>query len=409
VYAAASLLITGSSLASAGTPTIASFSAGPDQTLTYPSDLSTLPDEHTTIIPLPVVNPALPQRYLFFASSSISQGNAGAVVLETTDLQNFHFARGYSSPVISPPVRFTLCNPTYDLEFDENYAAPGSVVQDPTRPLGDLIMLYEAENHCPGGVWQQPFYATVGFARSADWGKSWPPPVDSEFGGTQRHPVLKISTPEPTTPEMPPVALGNALPSAFVDTNARGESHVYVVYDLVGPGADGFLRVARALVDGEPRLRFHKWDNGAFSQPGIGGADSAALPAHGCVGFQTMGEISYNDDLGLYLMTYVCVSLQLVQGKLEPYQAAWYYATATNLAQQDWTTPQMIENTQFPVTQGCGIGGSGTSFDGWYPSTMSPGAAPGHTSLTGEVFFMNGCDTGLQRQFMSRTFTITTN
>jgi hypothetical protein len=68
-----------------------------------------------------------------------------AVVLETTDLQTFTFASGYSSQVMSVPVRFTTCNPTYDSEFDENYAGPGSVVQDPTRPAGNLIMIYEAE------------------------------------------------------------------------------------------------------------------------------------------------------------------------------------------------------------------------------------------------------------------------
>jgi hypothetical protein len=32
-----------------------------------------------------------------------------------------------------PPVDFTHCNSAYDTEFDENYAAPESVVQDPTR------------------------------------------------------------------------------------------------------------------------------------------------------------------------------------------------------------------------------------------------------------------------------------
>ncbi len=37
---------------------------------------------------------------------------------------------------------------------------------------------------------------------------------------------------------------------------------------------------------------------------------------------------------------------------------------------------------------------------------MSPGAAAGHTKLTGKVFFINGCDTG-KRTFASRTFTIT--
>ena len=73
---------------------------------------------------------------------------------------------------MAPPTAIDQCNPTYQTEFDGNYAAPGSVVQDPTLPPGNLIMLYEAENHCPGGVNQQPFYATVGFARSSDNGKT---------------------------------------------------------------------------------------------------------------------------------------------------------------------------------------------------------------------------------------------
>ena len=38
---------------------------------------------------------------------------------------------------------------------------------------------------------------------------------------------------------------------------------------------------------------------------------------------------------------------------------------------------------------------------------MSPGAAAGHTKLTGMIFFQNGCDTGA-RVFASRTFTIAT-
>ena len=119
-----------------------------------------------------------------------------------------------------------------------------------------------------------------------------------------------------------------------------------------------------------------------------------------------MAQISYNDALRLYLMTFVCVSLQPdQQGVLQPYQAAWYFSTATSLDSQNWTAPQTIENSQFPVTQGCG-GGSGRSFDGWYPSFMSPGSAAGNTSSSGHVFFMNGCDIGA-RTFMARTFTIT--
>ena len=40
-----------------------------------------------------------------------------------------------------PSVDFMHCDFAYDTEFNENYAAPGAVVQDPTRPTGNLIML----------------------------------------------------------------------------------------------------------------------------------------------------------------------------------------------------------------------------------------------------------------------------
>ncbi|MGD0947975.1 MAG: hypothetical protein ABSA52_11130 [Candidatus Binatia bacterium] len=377
------------------------FSVGPDEALTYPSDLTSLPDEHTTFIP----PPAGSDTYLVFAAT-FGATTGAPVVLETTDLQTFTLAAGYTQPVMSPPLHFTTCKSSYDPEFDLNYAAPGSVVQDPTLPPGNLIMIYEAENHCPGGVWQQPFYVTVGFTRSSDNGNTWPQPVDSELGGPDRYPVLKISTPEPTTAEQPPVPLGDALPSAFVDGNNLG-NNLYVTYHFVGPGSDGLARVARATLGGDGQLSFLKWHNGAFSEPGIGGLDSGVLPSHGCTGYQDMAHISYNDALGVYLMTFVCVSLE--QGPTsvsEPYQAAWYFSTATSLDDQNWAAPQLIENSQFPVTQACGIDGSGAAFDGWYPSFVSPGAAADHTSASGRVFFMNGCDTG-KRTFMSRTFAIT--
>jgi uncharacterized protein (TIGR03437 family) len=84
----------------------------------------------------------------------------------------------------------------------------------------------------------------------------------------------------------------------------------------------------------------------------------------------------------------------------------WYYSTATSLALQDWTTPQLIANSQFPVTTPCPGQTMGDQVDGWYPSLMSPGAASGHTKLSGYVFFFSGCAGAGTRQMMSRTFTI---
>jgi hypothetical protein len=274
---------------------IKSISVGPDQTLIYPSALTTLPDEHTTFFPLSVAN----STYLVFAASNIGGGLSGTVALETLDLKTFTYASGYPNPVMVPPVHFTACNPTYDTEFDENYAAPGSVLQDPTRPAGHFIMIYEAENHCPGGANQGNFYAIVGLVRSPDYGKTWPAPVNSEFGNIFRRPVLKIKTPEPTTAPPPGTsypARGDAIPSAFIDTTPQGEHYIYASYLFFGATADGYLRMARAKL-GERRLDFEKWYKGSFSRPGIAGLDSGVTPTHGCAGttaqYQHGGSISY--------------------------------------------------------------------------------------------------------------------
>jgi len=85
----------------------------------------------------------------------------------------------------------------------------------PTLPAGNLMILYEAENHCPGGVNQQPFYATIGFARSSDNGKTWPAPATGPLGNAARHPVLKSNELEPSTPH---TAMGDAIPSGFPDS-----------------------------------------------------------------------------------------------------------------------------------------------------------------------------------------------
>lgn len=377
----------GSYVAAEPVPPISSFSVGPDETPTYPG-LPVLPDEHTTFIP-PAAGSS---TWLVFAANAKNASNlSGAVVLQTADLRTFSYASGYTSPVMVAPVPFSSCKAAWDPEFDLNYASPGTVLQDPTRAAGNLVMIYEAENHCPGGVWQHDFYATVGFARSSDGGKSWPAPVDAELGGTNRYPVLRNPTPEPSTPENPTEAIGNAIPSAFLEGD-----DLYVTYVAPGPGADGFLRVARAALGGSGTIAFSKWKDGSFSSPGLGGADDPMIAAKGCVGHQGMGQISHDDALGLYLLTFVCSGTS---------QGAWYYSVATSLERQSWSAPRLIDGSLFPVTSGCASDGTGTHFDGWYPSFVSSGVPAGHLALSGSVFFMNGCDRGT-RSFAARTFTI---
>jgi len=378
----------------AGATPVITMSVGADETLSYPSSMPSLPDEHTTIFP-PVAGSG---TYLFFAATSLTGGTSGTVVLETSDLLTFSPASGYAAQVMTSPVRFGTCNPTYDTEFDENYAAQGSVVQDPTLPAGNLIMIYEAENHCPGGKNQYPFYATVGFMRSSDNGKTWPTPANGEFGNASRYPVLTPAGSESTAP--PGVAIGNAIPSAIVDGN-----YIYVPYiSLPAPPAvsDGKLRIARALLGGNGQITFTKWNNGSFSTPGIGGADSTMLPAGGCVGGQGMPSIYHFDPLGIYVLLFVCRNTQT-------HEAGWYFSTATSLELQDWSVPQLIQNSQTTLSVPCpgeGANGNGQQFDGWFPSLMSPGAASGHIGQAGYAFAFTGCNTGM-RTFVRRTFAIT--
>jgi hypothetical protein len=380
---------------------VSSFSVGTtDNPTTYPtSTLTSFPDEHVTFMPSSAAN-----GYLVFASSAVTGGTGGAVVLQTQDLQNFSFATslGYAEQVMTPPVAFSDCqDSTYNVEFDENYVGPGTVVQDPTLPPGNLIMIYEAENHCPGGNYQFQYYATAGLARSFDNGQTWPAPIAAEFGGPNRYPVLKSSTPEPNFQNN--VSLGDAIPSAYVDGN-----FLYVIYEYVtspSTPTTNMMRIARAnlmadrvVSKGMNGLQFHKWYNRSFSQDGIAGLDTSPLPAAGCPGNQRQGSLSRDDDLGVYVMLFVCIYTHPSS------QAAWYYSTATSLDRQDWTTPQLVAGSLGTYST-CNNGMSG-QFDGFYPSMMSPGAPQGHIYNTGRIYFLNGCEAGTNRIFDYREFTI---
>ena len=205
---------------------------------------------------------------------------------------------------------------------------------------------------------------------------------------------------------------GDAIPTAFIDDVASG-GFLYVVYENTGASAlqpDGYLRVARAPLGNAGPLAFTKWHQGGWSQPGVGGLDGAVTPQRGCgdSGYQDAGQITYVEPLQLYLLTFVCVKLQMTQaGTYSPFEGGWYFSTATSLETQNWSAPQAIDGSTAPVTSSPTAGcPSGAIFDGWYPSFVTPGSKAGHLGSTGRVFYLKGCDGGTSgRAFTSKTFT----
>ncbi len=168
--------------------------------------LSTLADEHSTILP-PGTLPGHPD-YLFFVATrtNLNPISSGVVVLsgsgpDARGQWTLDFAPDYgpydpanpagsqNGQIFLSPMDHDLCPTVTELDrqdrtFDLNYADPGSVVVDPTNRAdqgpGRLLMVYEGTNRCiglPGGNNVQPgtsFYSTIAVATSNDDGHSWP-------------------------------------------------------------------------------------------------------------------------------------------------------------------------------------------------------------------------------------------
>jgi hypothetical protein len=229
-----------------------------------------------------------------------------------------------------------------DQTFDLNYAAPGSIVFDPTSSAGSLLMIYEGTNTCfgtTGGPRSTGFYSSVGVATSLDYGRHWPTYHDnSSFafvplpcqnttagpnawgmatatpngavgpGEVYEGNLTQLTPPSnygryavlsPTKSIAQAMALGTPIPggamgdaemSAFLDDVSGSVSpYVYTIYNdnlgsgpLADPNEIGGLSIARAQLNGgAARLSFEKWNQGWVSSPGVGGYDSPIFPNNG--------------------------------------------------------------------------------------------------------------------------------
>jgi len=337
-------------------------------------------DEHQSIFAPDALNGN--SDYLFFVASRTQLDNdTGVVVLSgvpgmepdpNTGQWTLDFAKDYgyypnaipcATPDASPtssiaPYAAVFLSPTgsgcpdvndgqpspdprhQDQTFDLNYAAPGSIIFDPTSGAGNLLMVYEGTNTCfgnTGGSRSNGFYSSIGVATSLDYGHTWPTyhdnssfafvplPCQNTTAGPNAWPAATPNdatgpgkvyegnnrqlTPPPNygryavlsptksiaeamalgTP-IPGGAMGDAEMSAFLDNvNASPSPYVYTIYndnlgsgELADPNEIGGLSIARAQLNGgAARLSFEKWNQGWVSSPGVGGYDSPIFPNNG--------------------------------------------------------------------------------------------------------------------------------
>ncbi len=416
------------------------FSVSPNQTLDYPKgQFLALPDEHQTFIPKREGSSDPLGSWVIAAMLHRVHGtNYGwTFLLETEDLLHLRLVPGAGDPAHGGAIFWPAhglqsgaagCNYTGVTHFDEQYAAPGSVLWDPTQ--GSQIMIYEAEIHCPyskggGGTG----WISVGIAHSVKrvdaQGRArfiWPQPVAAHGYegnwldyGNGRYAGLTIPGVPQTTGEFQGF-YGNALPSAFIDdVKPSGEKYLYVLYSFSGSPArrgDGKVHVARAKL-GAPKLQFKKWYKGGWNAPGV----QTTLPAMQDDGLEPAGcdalpsadshaQITYNEALGLYMLTYTCTRLDCSTKPCKRTSMSWFYRTTRDLGTQNWSDPQLIENSTYPIPNTTGKDGNTHYFlNGGYPTFMTPGCEPGHIGLTGYVFLLDGDPLG-QRVFARRKFVI---
>lgn len=410
--------------------------------------------------------------YLFFVAAGTKLDvSIGSVVLSggsgpdkngqwTFDIPKTDGYGAYSSgfgDVFHAPIMQGRCpvvadgNPAHqDSTFDLEYAAPGSIVKDPTSPAGNLLMIYEGVNPCAGdngGTKQgngNP-YISAGVATSMDYGQTWAayramptfsfvalPDSNKTQGpdapnGALGSAVCMGNNCSVTPPAaygrypalMPPASLAaiiatgqslssgisDAEPSAFVDDVGGGSTpylylpHGYIPGDLapaLPDGRKGDLALARAQLNGgSAPLTFFKWDGKAFSSQGVQGTESAILPdgSFANCGASNQGRsqssINYVEPTEQYVLLFVCSSPgDPANAGAGKFGSAWFYSTSYDLSDPTlWSTPQEVLGSWSVWDNSDGC----PDYKGWYPSLMSLDNKPGHLSTTGYIFYLWGC------------------
>jgi hypothetical protein len=362
-----------------------------------------VPDEHTAVLPLP----GQWGTFLVFTGGH-TPTSSGTIVMTTTDFLHFDDASayGYVSPIMKPleprdpgVVDQTECTPANDTLFDDNYSAPGSVFPDPGSH-GTWLMLYEAENHCRLDMMVEPFYASVGVARSLDQGQTWPDPafLSPGYDSLMRYQGASSQSAKPTNNFS---YVGDAIPSGLVS-----DGYVYAYYTDFILGGTYQIEVARARDDASDPLTFWKfdaatgWNTPASSRDGpVPGEGSSLItfPTGFVCGEVGVQEVVLDENWvelrpwgRLFVMTMECDNRdngKTAAAGVTP-QGAWFYSTTRSLERQEWSAPAIISNTlQY-------IDCTTTQFDGYYPSFVSPLLPPAHLGARGHALYLTGSTLG---------------
>jgi hypothetical protein len=410
--------------------------------------------------------------YLFFVAAGTGvNSNIGAVVLSggsgpdengqwTFDIPITDSYGQYGSGfghVLHAPIAEGRCPllghaADQDATFDLEYAAPGSIVKDPTSGPGSLLMVYEGVNPCAGctdGTKDKDgVYISLGVATSVDYGHSW-----AAYRGSPTFDFVELPKANKTQgPNAPAGALGSAVcmgndcttpppaaygrylilsppaslpalmatgqhlstlmangePSAFLDDVGPGSApYLYIVHGYkpgkgwgnpsLPDGRSNDLMIARGQLNGGAvPLSFVKWDGTAWASPGIGGmgaqivADGSYRNCGDLAQDRSAGSISYVIPTHQYLLTFVCAS------PTDP-ASGQGAGKATGAAWFYSTSYDLSDPSQWSSPQE--IIGSWDPFDdagcndwkGFYPTFMSLGRKPGHLWANGYVFYLWGC------------------
>lgn len=216
--------------------------------------------------------------------------------------------------VMSAGVASTTLGPSRS-GFDANYGGVYGVFPSTST---DLLAVYHGEEHVCGSY--IPFIMGVGLARSGDGGATW----------TRAGQVIRGAAARPITGNCSFDIAGAGNPTIVKSPDSQ-YWYLYFAERVTNQADAVYLTRSPVTSNGAPGS-WMKWNNGAFSQPGLGGVGTAVItrgaPAASTI-FAGLPAVSWNAYLGRYLAL-----VQSVTG--------FYYATSADGITWSATLPLLL-------------------------------------------------------------------